>query len=306
MTEAPFPDRQTPDAGEIFLDHIGWYVPDLDAAGAAFERLGFVLTPYTLHAHENAAGERIPSGTANRCAMLRRGYLEILTHVPELDTPLAGQLRAGLDRYTGLHLIAFTCADAEIESARLAGAGFEPLPVAHLRRPVLADDGSEAVTAFSVIRLGPGAMAEGRIQMLTQDTPDTVWQETLIARDNAVDALTGVIVCTTDPIEAASRFERFTARAPDHGHIALDRGGIDFVTPARWLELAPGATVPADPFIAAAVLRSRELAATRSFLEDRGVVVTGAGGNTLIVDATDAMGAYLVICGQDTDWPPAD
>ncbi len=299
MSEYPFPDRQTPDAGEVFLDHVGWYVPDMDEAGAAFGRLGFVLTPYTLHAHENAAGERIPSGTANRCAMLRRGYLEILTHVPELETALAGQLRAGLDRYTGLHLIAFTCADAEIEAARLAGAGFDPLPVARLRRPVRAGDGSEAVTEFSVIRLKPGAMAEGRIQMLTQDTPDTVWQEQLIARDNAIDALVGVIVCTADPDGAASRFGRFTAHGPEAGRIALDRGGIEFFTPERWRELAPGASIPSDPFIAAAVLRSRDLVATCAFLEGRGVAVTEFGDGSVLVDASDAMGAHLVIHGLD-------
>jgi hypothetical protein len=136
MPDRSFAPRQTPEAGEIFLDHVGWYVPDMDAAGAAFENLGFRLTPYTLHTHEAASGERTPSGTANRCAMIELGYLEMLCAVPDFDTTLANQLRDGLGRYTGLHLIAFTCADANSEHARIADAGFPPLPVANLRRPL--------------------------------------------------------------------------------------------------------------------------------------------------------------------------
>lgn len=283
------------------MDHVGWYVSDLAAAGAAFERLGFILTPYTPHTHENAAGERIPSGTANRCAMLGLGYLEILTYTPALDTPLANQLRAGLDRYQGLHLIAFTCADAAPEAARMKEAGFAPLPVADLRRQVETDDGAEITAAFSVIRLPPNAMAEGRVQMLTQDTPEAVWLNSLITRDNAIDALTGVVVCTSDPDEAAARFGRFTGRAPAHGgeglDLALDRGIVSFLTPDQFLTLVPGARIPSDPFIAAAIMRSRDPAATLSFMKKQGVEVSTRSG-VMVIDATDAMGAYLVIKGS--------
>lgn len=299
MTSSSFINRQTPNSGEIFLDHIGWYVSDLDVAGAAFERLGFILTPYTPHTHENEAGERIPSGTANRCAMLGLGYLEILTHDPELDKPLANQLRAGLNRYPGLHLIAFTCSDAAREAARMKDSGFAPLPVADLRRQVETDEGGEVTAAFSVIRLPPDAMAEGRVQMLTQDTPDAVWLEPLIARDNAIDALAGVIVCSADPGEAAARFSNFTGRTSTQGNkgieLALDRGNVSFVTPDQLLELIPNAHIPSDPFIAAAVMHSRDLAETRTFLKDRGVEILTPAEGVIIVDASQAMGAYLMI-----------
>ena len=299
MPNASFPHRQTPEGGEIFLDHAGWYVADMDAASAAFERLGFRLTPFTAHSHAAPDGARHPSGTANRCAMLEIGYLEILTHVPDLDTPLASQLRAGLGRYGGLHLIAFTCADADAEHARLTAGGFAPLPVAALRRPIAMDDGSEGETRFSVIRLAPGAMAEGRIQMLTQDTPATTWQPSLIARDNAVDALTGIIVCCADPAEAVARFARFTARAAAGSPISLplDRGRLTFATPDQCRSLIPGFAAPSDPFIAACVMRSRDLAATARFLAGCGVAAKEAPGGALCVDAGDAMGAYLLIHG---------
>jgi hypothetical protein len=301
MQNGSFANRQTPNSGEIFLDHIGWYVADLEIAGAAFERFGFVLTPYTPHSHENAAGERIPSGTANRCAMLGLGYLEILTHIPELETPLAHQLRAGLDRYPGLHLIAFTCSDASIEVARMKDAGFDPLPVADLRRQVQTDDGAEVTAAFSVIRLPPGSMAEGRVQMLTQDTPEAVWLDSLIARENAIDALSGVIVCTSAPDDAAARFARFTGGSLTHGEqgveLTLDRGNISFRSPDQFMALIPNARVPSNPFIAAAVMRSRDLEATKSFMNQVGVAFSTPKDGVIVIDAADAMGAYLVITG---------
>lgn len=305
MSESP--DRQTPGPGEIFLDHVGWYVPDMDVASAAFERLGFPLSPYTPHSHESADGTRAPSGTANRCAMLERGYLEILTHVPELDLPLARQLRAGLDRYTGLHLIAFTCADADAEHARLNAEGFAPLPVAHLRRPIETDGGGEGMTRFSVIRLPPGTMAEGRIQALTQDTPEIVWQPSLIARDNAISALSGVVVCTDDPGETAGRFARFTGREArakaGRIDIVLDRGVLSLVTPAQLSALIPGAESPAMPFIAAVVLRSRDLEATQRFLEARETPFGRMEAQNIVVPANVAVGASLVVLGPEANWP---
>ena len=290
--------RQTPKTGEVFLDHVGWYVADMDACSAAFERLGFRLTPYTEHSHADAEGNRTLSGTANRCAMLERGYLEFLTAVPRLDTPLTKELADGLARYHGLHLIAFTCADAAAEHARLEAAGFALRPLVRLRRPTTTDDGAEAMCAFSVIRPQPGAMAEGRIQTITQETPDVVWQPSLIARDNAVDMLTGVLVCTVDPAEAASRFERFTQKAPREvdGRIdlPLDRGCLSFVAPAGLGDVVPSLAAPTTPYIAAVAMRSRDLAATRAFLDERGVRVVDGGPDKIVVPADEAMGATLI------------
>ncbi len=306
MPDRPFARRQTPAPGEIFLDHVGWYVADIEAAGAAFARLGFTLTPFTPHSHQSASGERTPSGTANRCAMIELGYLEILCAMPDLDTPLTAELRAGLERYTGLHLIAFSCADAASEHARIAAAGFAPRPIVDLRRPLIADDGGAAMAAFSVIRLAPGAMAEGRIQMLTQETPETVWQPSLIARDNAIDALSGVVVCTADVEDSVSRFARLLGRVPSRGDdgaaIILERGRVSFVTPERLRSLIPGAGVPSDPFIAAVGLTSRDVGASRDFLTSRGLAVREAAG-ALAVDAGDAMGATVVIHRHDEAWP---
>jgi len=294
-------EPQVPAPGQVFLDHVGWFVDDMAAASQTFERLGFALTPCVEHRNAMPDGGSIASGTANRCAMMERGYLEILTAVPASETALAGQLRAGLARYAGVHVVALTTADADTERARLRAAGFDPLPVVNLRRPVALDDGSHGITAFAVVRIPPDEMPEGRIQFLAQQTPDLVWRPSLIAQDNAIEALTGVLFVVADVKEAAARCARFTgrdARRVDEGAvIVLDRGRLAFsaVDPfagcGGYASLAP--TSP--PWIAAVELRSRDLAATRAWLLGRGIRLTVDAGDHLVVHPGDAAGTALVI-----------
>ena len=174
---------QTPAGDQIFLDHLGWFVPDMEVAGRQFEDLGFVLTPFV--AQQNAdpgGGAPVPAGTGNRCAMLRRGYLEILTASDGVDTPLAQQLNAAVARYTGLHLIAFTIDEADAAHTRLEAGGFAPQPPVHLRRPLALPGGGAAEVAFTVLRVPPGAMEEGRVQMLGRTI---CWRGTMASRRSA-------------------------------------------------------------------------------------------------------------------------
>ena len=244
---------QTPGPGEIFLDHVGWFVPNMEAAAPKFEALGFPLTPFTVHMNEQPDGSRVPSGTANRCGMIRRGYLEVLTRVPEVESAITQQMDAGLARYTGLHLIAFTVSDTEATTAMLRENGFSPDPPVALRRPMPLDEGGEGTAAFSVIRLPNDAMAEGRVQVLSQDTPDVVWQPSVTADANGAAMLSGILICAADPDETAARYERFTGKdRQSHGdgfRIPLDRGEITICTSEECAALIPAVEIPDLPNI---------------------------------------------------------
>jgi len=273
-----FVDRQVPRAGEVFLDHVGWFLPSL-ADAAVFERLGFPLTPYTVHQNADPkGGAPVKAGTANRCAMLRRGYLELLEAVPGLDTPITREHQRALARYTGVHLLAFTVGDAAAEQARVAAAGFAPQPVIMLRR---ATDIGEA--KFNVIRTAPEKMPEGRIQMLTQETPDIVWQDRFIARHNGIDALAGVVLEVADPFEAAARYGRYLGRPPQGDIIVLDRGRLSF--------RRGGGIVPR---IAVVELIARDLDRTRNYFRGRGIAAAERDGALTV----EAAGAALVIYNQ--------
>jgi hypothetical protein len=310
MSRKPYVDYpQTPQKGQIFLDHVAWFVPDMNGAGRAFERLGFSLTPFV--AQNNAdpgGGPPVPAGTGNRCAMLRRGYLEILSAVEGIDTPLVRQLDTALDRYKGVHLIAFSIADPEAEYERLENMGFSPQDPVYLRRPLVADGKEQGEVAFTVLRVPPALMKEGRIQMLRQETPDLVWEENLLARENGVSALAAVLLAVENPGETASRFSRFTGKAAvgdkDYFTIELDRGRIAIMGQSRCLDFLPGISLPKLPYMAAVVLESPDPTLSASYFCNRGVPCNVAPNGILQVDATDSEGTSLVIVKEGFFWPP--
>jgi len=293
-------DRQVPAPGEVFLDHVGWMVPDIDAAARAFARLGFPLTPYSLHGNRDpASGRVVPQGSANRLAVLERGYLEILTPVAGADSPVARHLRDSIARYVGVHLVAFTVADAEAEARRLAAAGFDLQPTVNLRRTAEGADGTEVEVAFTVIRAAFGSIPEGRIQTLTHLTPEHVWQPRYVARDNGLVALAEALFAVPDPLESAQRLACFTGRpaaaTADGAAVALDRGRLSFLTPDGVAGRCAGLVAPPPPSIAALGFVSRDLAATRAWLTAHGVRLLADQPARLVVDPGEAMGAALIV-----------
>jgi hypothetical protein len=196
-------DRQQPAPGELYLDHLAHFVPDLDAAGRLLEELGFAVTPESAH---RAQGE--PAGTSNRCVMLGAGYIEILA--PTLDTPNAQRVRAHMARYEGVHLACFGTSDAAAEHRRLSDHGFDPEPVVRLERTL--DNG--AVARFNVVYVPPEKMPEGRVQYVQQLTPEHLWRAEHLAHDNGVSALEAVYVVAENPAEAAARWARFAGLLP--------------------------------------------------------------------------------------------
>jgi len=221
---------QLPEAGAVFLDHVAHFVPAMDPAAAALEDCGFRLTRFTAQTNR-VDGKPVAAGTGNRCAMLRRGYVEILAATA--DTPLAQQLRERLARHVGLHLAAFASADAAAEHRRLAASGFPVLPLVDMRRPVMTENGVEEAR-FSIARIAAGAMAEGRMQFLTHHTENLVWREPDLDHPNGAQALAAVWIAAADPAEPAERFARFTGRPAqrrgDVATIALERGMLRFAT----------------------------------------------------------------------------
>ena len=277
------------------LDHVAHFVPHIDAASSALETLGFTLTPFSAHSHRSEpGGPLVPAGAGNRCVMLERGYLEIVT--PTGDTPHAGQLRAAIKRYAGAHLIAFGTAAPEADHARIRKSGFDPLPPVSLQRQIGTESG-EGTVRFTVVRVPPGTMPEGRIQFCKHHTPELIWQERWLNHRNRATALTGVILCVSDAQEAAQRFARYTGLLAQVGGSAwrLDtrRGYLVFVdrdTLQRRLDVAP----PSLPWIAGYMLESADIGATGDCLRNAGVSVHVLGSRRLMVKLPAAVGGIMI------------
>ncbi len=131
MTESAPADRQLPLGGEIFLDHVGHFVRDPQAASRALARAGFAPTPMSVQTQPDAAGAPRLTGTGNVTAMLTRGYVEVLFKTA--DTPLGAELDAAMARYDGIHLVALSVADAGSAHQRLQQHGFRVQPLVDMR-----------------------------------------------------------------------------------------------------------------------------------------------------------------------------
>lgn len=284
---------QLPGPGEIFLDHVAHFVPAIEPAAAALERCGFRLTPFTVQTNREG-GNTVPSGTGNRCAMLKNGYIELLAAIH--DTPLAAQLRERLCHHVGLHLAAFSTADAGAEHRRLGAAGFATLPLVDMRRPVTLGDTTDDAR-FTIARIAHGAMPEGRTQFLTHHTERLVWRPDYLDHPNGAEMLEALWVAADDPAEPAARFARFTGRAAERDGevtaIRLDRGQLHFARP-QWLLDRFGIDCPGPlPCFVAATIMVASL--------DRAVACLGSGSIPYIgtaegvtVNLPDAAGGALM------------
>jgi hypothetical protein len=286
---------QPPRAGSLNVDHIAHFVPDIEPASEDFERLGFTLTPFSPQSHRlTPGGPLVSAGTGNRCVMLERGYLEFLTATG--SSPVADQLRAAMTRYTGVHLVAFGTAAPELDYARLEQHGYTPLPPVALQRPIGTERGEE-LARFTVVRVPPGAMPEGRIQYCQQLTPGLLWQERWLTHRNAAVRLTTVFVCVDDASEAATRYSRFTGLRTHSSArsrwLETERGTLVFVEPPA-LERVLGVAAPVLPWIAGYALETQSLAATRSYLEGVSAEVRTLDSQRLLVELPRSLGGILI------------
>ena len=280
-------DRQLPVGGEIFLDHVGHFVRDAKTASRALTRAGFAPTPVSVQSNPDGT----PTGTGNVTAMFSRGYVEVLFKTA--DTLLGREFDAALTGHAGVHLAAFSVADSESQHRRLTEAGFAMRPLVQFQRPVDTVSGPD-VAAFTVVRLERGAMAEGRIQMLTHRTEHTVWQKRWMAHPNGALGLVDLVIASDDVAEAAARFGRFTGRTVEATEIGratlkLDRGEVHLVSEAVFKAIFSDITVPRLPFIGAYAVQVSSLSACENLLSRANLKIRRSGA-ALIVSFPDERG----------------
>src|SRR5262245_33609449 len=290
-------DRQLPLGDEIFLDHVGHFVPDPQAASHALARAGFAPTPVSVQVDPAGA----LTGTGNVCAMFARGYIEVLFKTA--DTPLAAELDISMARYRGVHLAAFAVADAEAAHRRLGEVGFPLRPLVSFQRPVDTETG-KGTAAFTVARVERGAMAEGRIQVLTHRTEDAVWQKRWLTHANGACGLASLLMVAADVNEAAARFARFNGRPAmtirAGQSIQLDRGRVDLVTRDAFEAALPDIAIAGLPFIGAYGVRVGSLKTVEAKLREAGLAARVAG-DTLVAPFPAELGTGTWLFAESSD-----
>ena len=300
----PVPARQLPPPGTLNIDHVAHFVPDIDAASDLLAALGFTLTPFSLQTTRNEAGESIPAGAGNRCAMLESGYLEFLT--PTEDTPVGKQIRAGIARHTGQHLIAFGTPAAEEDHARLGRHGFAPLPLVNLQREVDVS-GQLRMARFAVVRVPPEAMPEGRVQFVQQLTPECLWQPKYLAHPNGVTGLLATFVVAEEPAQVAARYARFAGLLPRRMQrfvrLATGRGDV-FVGSDTACRSLFGGQAPGAPPMAGYALACKDSKDLRARLIAAGCAVIQPSAGLFAVCLPAQIGGAWLFGTKDAykDW----
>jgi hypothetical protein len=263
-----------PDSAIIGIDHALVGVRDLEAARAAWQAMGFTVTP---------RGRHIGWGTANYCVMLHRGYVELLGI---LDP---GQFTNNLDKFLagreGPMGLAFGSRDSERTARWLGGQGFHPDGPKDLARALELPSG-DAMPAFKLVHLPPAETPGIRAFFCQHLSPEIVrWPGYLLHANKAV-ALETVIAVADDPAALAEPYRRLFGAAavtPEENvlKIATGQGELWFVTPDELARLYGNIEIPRQraPWLAAMRISVLILADTADYLDWMKVriVPTGVG-----------------------------
>ena len=262
----------------LALDHLGICVRDPAALWAAWERLGFALSPIAQQSGRRSPDAEVePFGTANRCAFLRHGYVELLGIVD--GTLFANGVDRFMERYEGLHILALGIGEAEENLARLRRGGLAIPGIAWLQRPV---EPGGPTARFA--RLPFPDAPEGRVQLVQHLTPELVWDPRWMGHRNGAEALESAILVAANPAETTARLALlsglpaepdplagFRLRLPGAAGAAGPESPametrIRILPPEALPRLLPGVAVPALPFMAGMVIRTRDHGASASAL----------------------------------------
>jgi catechol 2,3-dioxygenase-like lactoylglutathione lyase family enzyme len=283
------------------LDHVGIAVRDLDAAARRFERLGFQLTPRGYHTlPANADGMRPRAGTANYCVMLKRGYIELIGIV---DPDYVGRLWEALDRYEGLHIVAFGTPDAKAAAADLRRAGLPAADMRPLERP-LVKDGIEALARFEIVDFPDDIVPEIYSFAIHHTTPDLLWQPKLLAHANGVVSLEEIAIVVEEAADFAARLSRLVgikAEGTDELTLPLAAGAVRIVG-RQWLDRNVSGAPFNLPWVAVMTLGVSDIEATAALLQRNGVTFE-KGDARLVVSASEACGVEIAFVRRGADQP---
>ena len=236
------------------LDHTGQMRADLDAGAAAWDRLGFLLSPETPQqgAVPGESGMQ-PWATANRCALFRRGYLELIgIRAPGRFNPWSHFMA----RHEGIHIAAFRCASADEAWPGMAAQGFQP-PVQRARSTPAGE------MRFRNIFSEDASWPEGRIIVIEHQTPDILWRPELLEHPNGARALRQCLFVSDRPEELSARLSAFGA----------DPAGYAALSPGGFAAMFPGEAAPPPPCMAGHIVAFADPARAVRLMEANGVPV---------------------------------
>jgi len=294
MDDAPLPIPRP-------IDHIVIAVRDLDAARAAWRRLGFTVTPVARH----------PFGTANALVQLGRAYIELVAVVDPamIPSPAEGVYSFGAfvrdyleRRGEGPAMLALNSRDAEADRADFEAHDLPVYAPVHFSRLARSPKGEDLEVAFSVAFTSDARMPDAGFLTCQHHNPDRIWWPEYGRHDNGAHAIDAVAMVGRDPADYHIFFTFLTGQhdmRSDSLMVSFDTGGgkIEIVTPVT-AKAMYGVEVESNPklrFIAVRVATA-DLAAAAIALKGNGVPFVERMG-WMVVPPSEACGVALAFSG---------
>jgi hypothetical protein len=186
------------------IDHLVLCVRSLDAALAAYARLGFTLTPTARH----------PWGTANRLVQLNGNFLELLTVAEPEKIPRIGPgefafgpyNQAFLAKREGFSALVFASDDARRDQADFASNGLHTYPTFDFSRQAKLPSGQEVTVGFSLSFVTDPRLPEAVFFVSQQQAPQHFWKPEYQRHANGAVAVSEAIMLADDPAALADLY----------------------------------------------------------------------------------------------------
>jgi hypothetical protein len=279
------------------IDHLVLCVRSLDAALAAYARLGFTLTPTAQH----------PWGTANRLVQLQGNFIELLTVADASKMAPAGRgefafgltNKAFLERREGFSMLVFASGDARRDQAEFAASGLQTYAPFDFSRKAKLPDGQEVTVGFTLSFVTDPRMPEAAFFVCQQTAPQHFWKPDYQRHANGALAVSEAIMLADEPAALAELYGKLqgtdaVASAPGQLTVTTARGRVIVLDRHRATERF-GDALPRGPqsphFIGYRVAVS-DLVHTKTLLDKAGVAYhTNAGA--LQIPAADAFNTLI-------------
>jgi len=266
----------------VNLDHVGWWVDDLDSVRLEFEQLGFNVTRPASLLTGNAEDLPIDEGQSSSHIMFQNSYLELTTVVGEVIPPHLAEYQAG----SGLKIIALGCNDASALHSRLATTGWDLVAPARSERRLHYGSQVDEPVRFQWFMATPQQFPEVLVCLVEHLDRQRLFDPDVTTQPNQVAELTEVLMLSNEPEQSYLRYQ------PLEVSVDLATGWLTFLTREQ-AELAyPGVRPPplavGDSALCTpmgVVLRSSGLDLLRRQLgqQSGGQVWFAAPGRTIVV-----------------------
>jgi catechol 2,3-dioxygenase-like lactoylglutathione lyase family enzyme len=279
------------------LDHIVHAVRDLDAAGALYERLGFIV----------GARNRHDWGTHNRLVQMPGFFIEILTVAePErlgsdgFSRLFGAHNRDFLARHEGFSGLLLDSRDAAADAVLFRDAGIAASEPLRFEREGRRPDGTVVKLGFSLAFARDPAGAEAGFAACQHHFPENFWNPAFQAHPNGATGVAGVVMVAENPSDHHIFLSAFTGErellATSNGiTVQTPRGTIQVMEPSAFERHfgVPPPDIARGARIAALIIAVRDSSHVAALLEQGKVASTTRMGR-IVVDPQDAMGATLV------------